>query len=114
MSHFISLREAKELIGRYKVEKDQVLKREYENVLSFSESFNRDAFDTLLKKPGCEGLRFYFGMFEDRKVTLVAVAVDANGNDILDARNNNENEVLDDIVEKGTHCPPNCPSFSVF
>jgi len=113
MSHFISLTEAKELINRYKLEKDEILKDEYVplNVLTFSETFDRAAFDTLLAKPGCVALRFYFGMLSTRQITLVAVAVDIHGNDLLAARTGelDNDTVLDDIVEKGQPCPPNCP-----
>lgn len=114
MSHFISLKEAKVLIGRYKIEKSQVLKQEYvaQNVLSFSEKFDRGAFDTLLAKEGCAGLRFYFGMLDTLQITLIAVAVDADGNDILAVRSSelDEDTIFNDIVEKGSHCPPHCPS----
>ncbi|MCR6719000.1 MAG: hypothetical protein NVV59_01650 [Chitinophagaceae bacterium] len=112
MSHFISLREAKILIGRYDSEKGQILKNEYAevNVLPISEKFERAAFDTLLAKEGCAGLRFYFGMLADLRVTLIAVAIDEKGNDILAVRTGeiDQDTVLDDIVEKGQSCPPFC------
>lgn len=112
MSHFISLREAKILIGRYKSEKTEVLKSEYAeiNVLPTSEKFERAAFDTLLAKEGCAGLRFYFGMLDSLRVTLIAVAIDEKGNDILALRSSelDQDTVLNDIVEKGQSCPPIC------
>lgn len=113
MSHFISLTEAKAMTSRYQNDREGILKQEYQqrNILVLSETFDRAAFDTLLAKPGCAGLRFYYGMMPDLQVRLIAVAIDQDGHDIITPREDEleENTVYDDIVEKGTTCPPICP-----
>jgi hypothetical protein len=113
MSHFISLTEAKTMTTRYKNDREGILKQEYQqrNILILSETFDRAAFDTLLAKPGCAGLRFYYGMMPDLQVRLIAVAIDQDGHDIITPREDelDENTVYDDIVEKGVPCPPECP-----
>lgn len=119
---FITVAKAKKLIGKFKKEKDKIVKDEFKgkHLLPDSETFDRSAFEALLKIKECKSLRVYFGMEDDDKVSLVVVAVDENGNDILTpialndanmATMESETEVslTDPIVENGVKCPPTCP-----
>ncbi|UYZ61047.1 hypothetical protein [Hymenobacter latericus] len=57
----------------------------------------------LLEQDGAQGIRFYFGLKDDEKLTLVAVAANAEGND------------LDSLVlNRGFECPDNCAHNSPF
>lgn len=116
MNHFISLQEAIDMTSLYRAERENILKTEYQNqnILAYSEAFEKAAFETLLAKNGCAGLRIYYGMSEDLKVHAVIVAIDAEGNDILPVyaieTASTEGE---DILERGNRCPDICPSASV-
>lgn len=116
MNHFISLQEAIAMTSLYRSEKENILKTEYQGqgILPLSESFERDAFDTVLGKSGCTGLRIYYGMSEDLKIHALVVGVDENGEDMLPASSSmsEQPEEEDDIIEKGIRCPDICPEES--
>jgi hypothetical protein len=119
---FISLDKAKQLLGKFKKDKDKVLKDEFKgkNILPYSETFELGPIKTLMDLPNCAGLRIYFGMEEDDNVSLVIVGVDQDGADILEPvtlsalslEGGTEEVTTDPIVENGTKCPPTCPVTS--
>lgn len=113
MNHFISLQEAVDMTTLYRQEYENILKPVYQNqnILARSEAFDRAAFDTLLAKNGCAGLRIYYGMDEQLKVHAIIVPIDANGNDILPAQNLTDEEG-EDIAERALRCPDICPGMS--
>ena len=110
-NHFISLSEAKVMTARYMANKENILKTEYQdqNILSRCETFNREAFDTLLAETGCVGLRIYFGMNESLQVRTIIVGVNAENQDLLpeEVAKNGGGEF--EIVEYGRPCPDFCP-----
>ena len=111
MNHFISLQEAIDMTSLYRTERGNILKSNYgTNILPLSEAFERAAFDTLLAKSGCAGLRIYYGMDEYLKIHAIIVGIDENGNDMISEGNSLTEE--EDIVEKGIRCPDICPSGS--
>lgn len=116
MNHFISLQEAIDMTRLYRSNYEQILQPAYQHqgILALSEAFDRNAFDVLLAKPGCCGLRIYYGMSTDFKVHAVIVPYDADGKDILpettSALRTTEGQ---DIVERGNRCPDICPDESV-
>ncbi len=114
MNHFITLQEAIDMTTLYRQESENILKPAYQhqNILARSEAFDRAAFDTLLAKNGCAGLRIYYGMDAQLKVHAIIVATDANGNDILPAATVAAEDGEDDIVERGIRCPDICPTDS--
>lgn len=59
--------------------------------------FGKDLLTQLLDQENAKGLRFYFAHNGDGKMTLVTVAADAEGQDILTK-----------VGNKGTHCPDAC------
>lgn len=60
--------------------------------------FPRDVFETLLKNPKVKGIRLYHGKGDKGEGAMIAVAVDEDGNDMLDG----------DIFDRGFPCPPIC------
>lgn len=114
MNHFISLQEAIDMTSLYRQESENILKPAYQNqnILARSEAFDRAAFDTLLAKNGCAGLRIYYGMDAQLKVHAIIVPTDANGNDILPSQTLTSTEDGDDIAERGIRCPDICPTES--
>jgi hypothetical protein len=92
-AHEIGMTEARELIGRYK--------RANPGARSAS-MFTRVPLDEILAQKGCMGVRMYYGMNPDGTMTLVAVGVDAQGNDQDEGR----------IAEWTYPCPPFCPMDS--
>lgn len=115
MNHFISLQEAINMTSLYRTMYEQILNPAYQNqgILALSEAFDRNAFDVLLAKPGCSGLRIYYGMSTDLKVHAVIVPYDADGKDILPATTSALLTTEEDIVERGNRCPDICPDESV-
>lgn len=114
MNHFISLQEAIDMTSLYRQEQENILKPEFQhqNILARSEAFDRAAFDTLLAKNGCKGLRIYYGMDAQLKIHAIIVPTDADGNDILPTTNLTTEEGEDDIAERGIRCPDICPTGS--
>ena len=43
----------------------------------------RNIIDQILAQPGCVGMRFYYGLNEDGRKTLVYVGIDAYGKDLV-------------------------------
>ena len=61
-------------------------------------AFHRDAFDRILRQPGCMGIRSYPGLSDAGEPTLVLVGVDADGNDMIEGA----------LAQFGGVCPPSC------
>lgn len=104
--HFISLDTAKDLIGRYRENFNDIATPEYKDSLKYSETFDAAAIKAILDQSGCVSFRAYYGMKEDNAMCLVFFGVDANDNNIVNSTNGEE----DVIVEFGKNCPPNCPT----
>jgi hypothetical protein len=118
MNHFISLDEAIKMTGLYRQHKENILSGEFKgkNILSFSETFDAEAFRTILNKKGCKSLRIYFGMSEDKKVHAIIVGVNENNEDMLpsakESPGSTANLTVGEIIEQGQLCPPVCPAVS--
>lgn len=116
--HYISLEEAIKMTTLYRNEKEKILQSAYQSkgLLPICETFDRVAFDTLLKQPGCVGIRLYVGMDEALKLRLIAVGVNDKNEDILPASAGSfaATDDGDDgtIVEEGQRCPDICPPTS--
>jgi hypothetical protein len=61
-------------------------------------AFRREAFEEILKQPGCTGIRFYYGVNDKGEPGLVLVGVGTDDNDMV-------NGALMDIIFP---CPPLC------
>jgi hypothetical protein len=104
--HFISLATAKDLIGRYRENFNDIATPQFKESLKYSETFDASAIRAILDQPGCVSFRAYYGMKEDEGVCLVFFGVDANDNNIINSTTGGEAV----IVEWGKDCPPNCPT----
>jgi hypothetical protein len=110
--HLITLDDAKKMTKKFRDDKDKIVKDEYKgkHLVPNCESFDRAAFDELLQREDCKGVRIYYGMKpEDHKVHAIIVGFDEAGKDILPV----EGIVMDGtngcIIQDGTACPNNCP-----
>jgi hypothetical protein len=69
----------------------------------------RNIIDHILAQPGCVGMRFYYGLNEDGKKTLVYVGMDADGNDLTKrtvVMSNGDLAVADGIIaDRVTNLP---------
>ena len=111
-THFITMPQALAMTALYRSKKEDILDPAYreKDILFISETFDREAFDTLLSETGAAGLRFYLGMDENLQVRIIVVATDTNGNEILpDATTLVEPAGGAKIAEVGIRCPPTCP-----
>lgn len=114
MNHFISLAEAVQMTALYRSNREAILQpaHQNQNLLPLSETFDRQAFDSVLAKSGCTALRLYYGMSEDLKIHAIVVGVDAAGNDMLPASGGSLLDTGEDIIENSLRCPDICPNAS--
>ena len=120
MARFITLDRARQLTGKYRRERARILPER----LPICETFDAGPFLTVLNKPGCVGLRIYFGMDDTYNVRAVIVGVNANDKDMItipppitSLAAPVEGTIYDDdgshdIIEEGLTCPPVCPPDS--
>jgi hypothetical protein len=88
--HRIALDTAAALTRRYRETAGPATQR--------AQMFPSDVFEGILKQPGCQGIRVYYGRSENGTMELVLVGVDSDGNDMTAG-------VIDD---RGFPCPPVC------
>jgi hypothetical protein len=114
MSQFISLATAEIMTTRYRNNKEGILDSNFqnENILPISETFEKEAFETLVNKTGCVSIRIYYGMDENLKIHAIIVAVNAQSEDILPISNLNNSEEDEFIVDNGIRCPELCGATS--
>lgn len=119
--HAISIEMAKKLTSEYRKNKTKILKDEYHTkaTLPLCETFDRDAFDNLLAKNDCTGVRFYFGMDEEMNVKLVFVGVNEKNEDMVPQQLTDTTDLTKENLESnlnlynsGTRCPTECPPDS--
>lgn len=110
-NHFISLHEAAELTAHFRKMKDSILADGYNSadMLPTCETFEREAFDKLLARDGCTGIRIYLGMDNSNQLKLVIVGVNENKQDMVSTSDLLETE---EVIENGVRCPVECPEES--
>lgn len=91
--------------------KTEVLADGYKEILCNCETFDREAFDKVLAKDGCTGIRIYFGMDAINQLRLVVVGVNAQDQDMISSQSSSLTED-DDIFDNGRRCPDECPPDS--
>jgi hypothetical protein len=113
MNHFIPLATAAAMTAKFRGERENILKTEYQqqNVLPIAETYDKACFETLLGKADCAGLRIYYGMDENLKIHAIIVAVNESNQDILPSASLAATEE-EDIIESGVRCPELCPEAS--
>ncbi len=60
--------------------------------------FGKDAVLAIISQEGAVGLRYYYGLDDERTSHIILIGVDADGNDIIDGL----------LAERALRCPPNC------
>jgi hypothetical protein len=60
-THFISLDTAKELIGRYRDNFNDMVNPAYSESLKYSETFDATAIRAIIDQPGCVELGLFWG-----------------------------------------------------
>jgi hypothetical protein len=111
--HFIGLDDAKKMTKKFRDDKDKIMKDEYKgkHLLPNCESFDRTAFDALLQREDCKGVRIYYGMkHDDHKVHAIIVGFDGEGKDILPVEGVAMDGTNGYIIEDGQPCPEYCPT----
>lgn len=101
--HRISLPDAAEMTRRHRNQATVSGARQPEEG-ALGGMFSAKAVLALLSQSGAEYLRYYHARDKDGKRTLVLVAADASGNDLVAAGG----EVLDQHFP----CPPYCPELT--
>jgi hypothetical protein len=116
MNQFITLGEAQEMTAHYRKEHEIMLQPAYRDkrVLPFTEIFQKKVVETLLSRPGVEGLRIYYGMTPDLRVHSILVGVTAEGKPILPDSGVQINDSTEDgyLAEKATRCPDVCDIYA--
>ena len=109
MSHSISLADAISMTSLHRQEKENILDTNYKNnnTLPLCETFDRDAFDTVLAQSGCTGLRIYYGMNSSNQVHAIIVGVNDDNEDMIPS--NSSDSPTSQIIEAGIRCPVDCP-----
>ncbi len=113
--HFIALETAVEMTTRYRAQMTNILATGVrdQNILPICETFNREAFDKVLKNDNCVGVRLYYSMDENLRIHMIVLGVDEENKDILPADVDNIEMVTNRlIIEKGLRCPMDCPPAS--
>jgi hypothetical protein len=80
--HIIDLTKAAEMTERYRRNVPKDGNGVY--VLKLGGSFNKEAIGLLTAQTEFDGLRYYFALNDKKEMTVVLVAIDRNGNDIID------------------------------
>lgn len=118
MNNTITLAQAKKMTTLFRAQRDSILSPVFQgkNLLPLSEAFERAAFDKVLARPGCVGLRIYYGMNEDLQLRAIIVGINEKGEDMLpsdDPTGTNEATTEEEtIIEESIVCPPICPQSS--
>lgn len=111
-NHSISIGEAKKMTRKFREQKDAIVRDEHKgkHLLPHCESFDRSAFDKILQREDCRGIRIYYGMKEDSQhVHAVIVGFDENGKDILPMGVVAMDGTDPVISNTSSPCPPYCP-----
>ena len=110
-SHKVPLHYAIQLTSRFRNNRELVLANAYkgQDILPFSETFNKDDIESLLEQNGAAGMRIYYGMDENLSVHAVLVATNPSNEDILPSESAETDAV---IIQEGQRCPVICPPSS--
>lgn len=116
-SHRIPVNEAENMIDRYQQDLPKILNPDLlvQNVLPYSETFNKEHILRYLSRPEVACFRIYYGMKPDMTVHAIIVGVDKSGKDIVPTTGSgNPGDPDPDpdgglIFEDAQRCPSSCP-----
>lgn len=95
MAQLITLQEAQELTFAYQ-DSSMALNQ------TIATSVDKNSILNLLNQTDCDGMRMYFGLDENNKLTLVIVGINSLGNDMTSGQ----------LLDRLGDCPPFCDSSS--
>jgi DNA-directed RNA polymerase sigma subunit (sigma70/sigma32) len=95
MAQIITLQEAQELTFAYQDSSMSVNQ-------TIATSVDKTSILNLLNQPNCEGMRMYFGLDDNNKLTLVIVGTNVQGNDMTSGQ----------ILDRMNICPFDCDNNS--
>lgn len=110
MKNLMPLSDGKLMVKTYLDNKSKVFTGEF--TLPNTETYDSEAFVTLLNQPDCVQVRIHYGMNENNVICAIFVGVDSNGNEITIKNNGNSGNIEgteEYVIELSTKCPPNCP-----
>jgi hypothetical protein len=96
--HIITLTKAAEMTERYR--KNIPTGGNGNFLQKLGGSFNKEAIELLITQPDFDGLRFYFTLNENNEMSVVLVAIDDRGNDVIG--------VDSVILDFADFCPSTC------
>ncbi|MGN6802649.1 MAG: hypothetical protein ACTHJN_12155 [Ginsengibacter sp.] len=106
-NHEISLQTAIDMTKRYRANRPANF--------PICETFEKEVIQRILDTAGCASFRVYFGMKENQQVSVILVAADAGGKDLLPASTTTTTATGTDdpvIIDDGYRCPDICPPDS--
>ena len=104
-NHEISLQTAIDMTKRYRASRPANF--------PICETFEKEVIQRILDTTDCASFRVYFGMKENQQVSVIMVAADADGNDLLPAASDSVTGTDDPvIIDDGYRCPTICPPGS--
>jgi hypothetical protein len=104
-NHEISLQTAIDMTTRYRANRPANF--------PICETFEKEVIQRILDTAGCASFRVYFGMKENQQVSVILVAADAEGNDLLPSASATATGTDDPvIIDDGYRCPDICPPDS--
>jgi hypothetical protein len=111
--HFITIPTAKAMISRCTAQKENILDSSKQDmgIVPMCETFSRDAFDTILSDPNCEGIRIYAAMNSDLTISFIIVGVNSSKEDIF-VTDTSQDPAVEGVMEMGVRCPDHCPPSS--
>ena len=101
-NNFIDLPTAIQLTRNYRENKDKLVTPVFSDAMCISETFDASAIRAILDQPGCVAFRAYYGMKENKQVTMIFVGVNDKDQDIVGEGTANI------LVDMGQKCPPYC------
>jgi hypothetical protein len=101
-NNFIDLPTAIQLTRNYRENKDKLVTPVFSDAMCISETFDASAIRAILDQPGCVAFRAYYGMKENKQVTMIFVGVNDKDQDIVGEGTENI------LVDMGQKCPPYC------
>lgn len=116
MGQFISLQEGIIMTTTYRQERGNLIANGSvaPDLLPICETLDKSQVLQLLNKIGCERLRIYLGI-EQEKIKLLLVSVNSQDEDMLSMGNalaSEAEEEENDILERNLRCPSDCPPDS--
>jgi hypothetical protein len=95
MAQIITLQEAQELTFAYQ---DSTIALNQ----TIATSVDKTSLLNLLNQTDCEGMKMYFGLDDNNKLTIVCVGLDSIGNDMTSGQ----------LLDRLSRCPPFCDDTS--